>query len=89
MSTTARRARRGVAATFAVSVATVVAVFAMTEPNAPSATAASDPCAASEVARTVGSVATSTGNYLDTHPETNQRSPRSRSSSPDRSRSER
>jgi hemophore len=38
---------------------------------APSATAAADPCAASEVARTLGSVATSTGNYLDSHPETN------------------
>ena len=37
-----------------------------------SATAAPDPCAASEVARTVGSVATSTGSYLDSHPETNQ-----------------
>ena len=31
-----------------------------------------DPCAASEVARTIGSVATSTGNYLDSHPQTNQ-----------------
>jgi hemophore len=39
--------------------------------GSPSATAASDPCAASEVARTIGSVATSTGNYLDTHPATN------------------
>jgi heme-binding protein len=38
----------------------------------PSATAATDPCAASEVARTIGSVATSTGNYLDSHPQTNQ-----------------
>ena len=38
----------------------------------PSATAATDPCAASEVARTIGSVATSTGTYLDSHPETNQ-----------------
>jgi hemophore len=37
----------------------------------PSATAANDPCAASEIARTIGSVATSTGNYLDTHPQTN------------------
>lgn len=31
-----------------------------------------DPCAASEVARTVGSVAKSMGDYLDSHPETNQ-----------------
>ncbi|MEV0669549.1 hemophore [Mycobacterium sp. NPDC050441] len=38
----------------------------------PSATAATDPCAASEVARTAGGVATNIGNYLDTHPQTNQ-----------------
>lgn len=38
----------------------------------PSATAATDPCAASEVARTVGKVATDTGDYLDEHPQTNQ-----------------
>jgi heme-binding protein len=38
----------------------------------PTATGASDPCAASEVARTVGSVAKSMGDYLDSHPETNQ-----------------
>ena len=38
----------------------------------PSATAAPDPCAASAVARTVGTVANSTGTYLDSHPQTNQ-----------------
>jgi hemophore len=38
----------------------------------PSATAAPDPCAASEVAATIGSVATSTADYLDEHPQTNQ-----------------
>lgn len=38
----------------------------------PAATGSTDPCAASEVARTVGSVAKSTGDYLDSHPETNQ-----------------
>jgi len=38
----------------------------------PPATGASDPCAASEVARTIGSVAKSMGDYLDAHPETNQ-----------------
>lgn len=37
----------------------------------PSATAASDPCAASQVSKTAGSVAKSTGEYLDAHPETN------------------
>jgi heme-binding protein len=36
------------------------------------ATGANDPCAASEVARTIGSVAKSMGDYLDSHPETNQ-----------------
>ncbi|CAN5747850.1 hemophore [soil metagenome] len=39
---------------------------------APSATAAPDPCAASGIARTVGSVGTNTGIYLDAHPDTNQ-----------------
>ncbi|OBI46039.1 hemophore [Mycobacterium kyorinense] len=38
----------------------------------PSAVGATDPCAASEMARTVSSVAKSTGDYLDSHPETNQ-----------------
>ncbi|AIY44392.1 hemophore [Mycolicibacterium fortuitum] len=38
----------------------------------PSATAATDPCAASEVARTAGGVATNIGNYLEMHPQTNQ-----------------
>jgi hemophore len=40
--------------------------------SAPSVTGANDPCAASEMARTVGSVAKSAGDYLDSHPETNQ-----------------
>ena len=40
--------------------------------GAPAATGSPDPCAASEVARTIGSVAKSTGDYLDSHPETNQ-----------------
>ncbi|MBS4727830.1 hemophore [Mycobacterium sp. SM1] len=38
----------------------------------PAVRAASDPCAASEVAKTAGAVAKSTGDYLDSHPETNQ-----------------
>jgi hemophore len=38
----------------------------------PSATAAPDPCAASEIAKTIGTVATNTGTYLDGHPQTNQ-----------------
>ena len=36
------------------------------------AVAAPDPCAASQIAKTVGVVATNTGTYLDTHPQTNQ-----------------
>lgn len=38
----------------------------------PSATAAKDPCVASEIARTVGKAVISTGDYLDSHPDTNQ-----------------
>jgi hemophore len=67
--------RRGLLATFAASavgVAAVVAFTVSTSPAVPSATAAPDPCAASEVARTIGSVATSTADYLDEHPQTNQ-----------------
>jgi heme-binding protein len=37
----------------------------------PSAGAATDPCAASEIARTIGIVSLNTGNYLDSHPATN------------------
>lgn len=63
--------RRALFATFAVTAVGGAAVVAVTVSSS-SATAAPDPCAASEVARTIGSVATSTGNYLDTHPQTNQ-----------------
>ena len=56
-----------VAAAVPVSALGVLAVLA-----GPPATSASDPCAASEVARTIGSVAKSMGDYLDSHPETNQ-----------------
>lgn len=38
----------------------------------PAAGAVPDPCAASQIARTVGTVATNTGGYLDAHPQTNQ-----------------
>lgn len=40
--------------------------------GAPAATAKADPCAASQIARTVSSVAESTGDYLDSHPQANQ-----------------
>jgi heme-binding protein len=69
MNTSTKAVRRSLYAVFIASAAggAVVAALAV-----PSATAAPDPCAASEVARTIGSVATSTGNYLDSHPQTNQ-----------------
>ena len=69
MMWTAKSLRRGLGAVFAASAAggVVVAVLAV-----PSATAATDPCAASELAKTIGSVATTTGAYLDGHPQTNQ-----------------
>jgi hemophore len=63
-------ARRALCAAFAVTAAGGVVVAALAA-GSPSATAAQDPCAASEVAKTVGSVATSMGSYLDSHPETN------------------
>jgi heme-binding protein len=75
MKPTFTAARRSLFAAFALTAAGGAAAVALTMPSGPSlpsATAAPDPCAASEVARTVGSVAMSTGNYLDTHPQTNQ-----------------
>lgn len=69
MFSTTKPLRRGLFAAFAASAAGGAAVVALA---VPSATAATDPCAASELARTIGSVATSMGNYLDTHPQTNQ-----------------
>lgn len=69
MDITARAVRRSLYALFAASAAGGAVVAALA---APSATAAPDPCAASEVAKTIGSVATSTGAYLDAHPQTNQ-----------------
>ncbi len=52
-------------------VATVPCAAAAVLAGAP-ATGANDPCAASEIARTIGSVSKSMGDYLDSHPETNQ-----------------
>ena len=72
MSTTSsapRSLRRALFGAFAVSaLGGAVTVGLLT----PAATAATDPCAASQIAKTVGSVATATGGYLDAHPETNQ-----------------
>ncbi|WP_006242603.1 hemophore [Mycolicibacterium tusciae] len=67
--------RRCLCATFvacALGGAAVVVSAVWPSPTMPSATAAPDPCAASEVAATIGSVATSTADYLDEHPQTNQ-----------------
>jgi hemophore len=75
MTPTHVTARRSLFAAFAVCAAGSAAVFALTVPtgsSVPSATAASDPCAASSVAKTIGTVANSTGAYLDSHPQTNQ-----------------
>ena len=60
--------RRATAAVVAAGAAAVL----LTGPAAPIGAAAPDPCAASEVAKTAGSVATNTGAYLETHPQTNQ-----------------
>lgn len=57
---------------FARLIATAVPGAAIAVLAGPPATGAADPCAASEVARTIGSVAKSMGDYLDSHPETNQ-----------------
>ncbi|ACC38910.1 MULTISPECIES: hemophore [Mycobacterium] len=61
--------RRGL---FAALVAVGLPGLALVTVAEPTATGATDPCAASEVARTIGSVAKQTGDYLDSHPETNQ-----------------
>ncbi len=65
---TATRRRR----LFAGLIATAVPGAAIAVLAGPPATGANDPCAASEVARTIGSVSKSMGDYLDSHPETNQ-----------------
>ncbi len=75
MTPTRVTARHGLSAAFAVCAAGGAAVFVlMTQAGSamPSAAASADPCAASQVAKTVGSVANSMGTYLDSHPETNQ-----------------
>jgi hemophore len=72
MIPTTRSLRRGLCAALAASAAGGAMAVALAVNPAPSATAATDPCAASELARTIGSVATSMGTYLDAHPQTNQ-----------------
>jgi heme-binding protein len=72
MSSSQRIVRRGMFAAFAACAAGGASVAVLTGVTSPAATAAADPCAASAVAKTIGVVATSMGNYLDTHPQTNQ-----------------
>jgi hemophore len=69
MKTTAATRRRTL---FAGLIAAAVPGAAFAVLAGPPATGANDPCAASEVARTIGSVSKSMGDYLDSHPETNQ-----------------
>lgn len=69
MKTTIVTARRGLAGVFAV---TALGGVVVTSFGAPPAGAGQDPCAASQVAKTIGMVATSTGTYLDAHPTANQ-----------------
>ena len=71
MNTTTKALRRSLYAVFAASAVGGASVAALMGSTVPSATAATDPCAASELARTIGSVATSMGTYLDSHPQTN------------------
>jgi heme-binding protein len=61
--------RRGLCGVLAATAAGGAAALAL---SSSTATAAPDPCAASQIAKTVGTVATNTGTYLDAHPQTNQ-----------------
>lgn len=61
--------RRGLAAVLAATAACGAVALGLTPSPA---VAAPDPCAASQIAKTIGSVATNTGTYLDAHPQTNQ-----------------
>ena len=65
-STALSHGARGLLALTALGGAVAVAL------SPPPAAAGPDPCAASQVAKTIGSAATNTGTYLDTHPQTNQ-----------------
>jgi hemophore len=69
---TTKALRRSLYAVLAASAVGGAAVAALMGNSAPPASAAPDPCAASQVAKTIGSVATNTGAYLDSHPQTNQ-----------------
>ncbi len=68
---TARRGLRGLSMGL-IAALVPGGVAAVAVAAGPPAGGAKDPCAASEVARTVGSVVKSMGDYLDAHPETDQ-----------------
>jgi hemophore len=69
---TVSRRRRLVVGLIGALLGTAVPCAALAITAGPTATGATDPCAASEIARTIGSVSKSMGDYLDQHPETNQ-----------------
>jgi hemophore len=66
---TATLRRRLLGALTATGLSGAIAVVLL---SAPAAVGASDPCAASEIARAISNVTRSAGDYLDGHPETNQ-----------------
>ena len=72
MTVTTEPLRRGLLIAFAGSAIGGAALLGTAGVGAPAAEAAPDPCAASQIAKTVGSVATSMGTYLDAHPAANQ-----------------
>lgn len=72
MTVTTAPLRRGLFTAFAGAAVGGAALLGMSGVSAPAADAAPDPCAASQIAKTVGSVATSVGTYLDAHPAANQ-----------------
>lgn len=69
MTISFRRGAVSAALAAAVSVAGAAGLVAV---NTSAAVAAPDPCAASEIAKTVGNVALNASMYLDSHPQTNQ-----------------
>lgn len=71
MARTEPRVTRVAGAAVVVAVGGVVTVLSGA-PGAPSADASTDPCAASEMAKTVGNVAINLSMYLDSHPETDR-----------------
>jgi heme-binding protein len=72
MKSTTGSMRRGLFAIFVAAAMGGAVPSLPSLPLMPSAIAAPDSCAASEVAKTIGSVAASTAEYLEGHPRTNQ-----------------